>query len=219
MSSPSRFLWLSPNTRISPLPVTSLLSYLAPSRWEWREAWPRLCRQRLSWTLRGELWRQNLTRVGVFRGTMGCTGPTYRKHWLHLHHGQIPVGVLQFLLVLLNLPLLAPVQVGGLPVSLLLLLQLLGLFLYLCLQFLVFLSSVDEDPGDALPGSCFSITKLIISLSVSLTSPSKAVQMEMTRIRIVSAHISQLRCLLWNRKLLKPLLWPPVQSFMWWQCC
>ena len=75
---------------------------------------------------------------------------TYGEHRLHLDHGQISVGVLQLLLVLLNLPLLAPVQVCGLPVSLLLLLQLLGLFLYLCLEFLVFLSSVDEDPGDAL---------------------------------------------------------------------
>lgn len=41
--------------------------------------------------------------------------------------------------------------------SLLLLLQLLGLFLYLRLEFLVFLGSVDQDPGDALTRSKFNI--------------------------------------------------------------
>ena len=119
---------------------------------------------------------------------MDWTGPTYCKHRLHLHHGEVPVGVLQLLLILLNLPLLAPLQVGGLPVSLLLLLQLLGLLLYLCLEFLVFLSSVYEDPGDALVSSCLPFeTNIILSL---LTSPNRAVHTEMTRIRMVSAHIS-----------------------------
>ena len=75
---------------------------------------------------------------------------TYGEHGLHLDHGQISVGVLQLLLVLLDLPLLAPVQVGRLSVSLLLLLQLLGLLLYLSLEFLVLLCSVDKQPGDSL---------------------------------------------------------------------
>ena len=75
---------------------------------------------------------------------------TYGEHGLHLDHGQISVGVLQLLLVLLDLPLLAPIQVTGVPMGFLLLLQLLGLLFYLSLEFLVLLCSVDKQPSDSL---------------------------------------------------------------------
>ena len=50
----------------------------------------------------------------------------------------------------LQLPLLAPVKVGRLPVGLLLLLQLLALLLDFRFKFYILLSSVHQHPGDAL---------------------------------------------------------------------
>ena len=67
---------------------------------------------------------------------------TYSEHGLHLDHGQVSVGVLQLLLVLLNLPFLTPVQVGRVPVGLLDLLKLLALLLYFGFELLVLFRAV-----------------------------------------------------------------------------
>ena len=64
------------------------------------------------------------------------------KHRLHLDHGEVPVSVLQLLLILFNFPLLASIEVGRVSMSLLDLFQLLTLLLYLCLELLIFLSAV-----------------------------------------------------------------------------
>ena len=68
--------------------------------------------------------------------------PTDCKHRLHLDHGEVPVGVLQLLLILFNFSLLASIEVGRVSMSLLDLFQLLALLLYLCLELLIFLSAV-----------------------------------------------------------------------------
>ena len=58
---------------------------------------------------------------------------------------------------LLQFLLFAPVQDAGLPVGLLLLLQLLGLLLYLQLQLLVLLRPVHQHPGHTLPNRLLNV--------------------------------------------------------------
>lgn len=67
-----------------------------------------------------------------------------REHRLHLHEGQVPIVVLQPLLLPFDLLLLLPVQ--RVAVCLFPFLQLLALLLDLGLQLLILLSSVDHQP-------------------------------------------------------------------------
>jgi hypothetical protein len=89
-----------------------------------------------------------------------------------------------------KLSLLAPVQVGGLAVGLLLLLELLALLLDLGLELLVFLGPIDEHPCDALKVTMnrFNLARMHAA-AISVTSPNSAVHIEMKRMSSVSAHI------------------------------
>ena len=93
---------------------------------------------------------------------------TNSEHRLHLDHSEIPVGVLQLLLVLLNFPLLAPVEVGCVPMSFLDLFQLLALLLNLCLELLILFSAVHQQPGHSLENKTDLIPSLMTNIKHNL---------------------------------------------------